>query len=132
MKSALLVLAFALVAVPARAQTAPSDARWEPWLGCWTLATENLRAGDTPDLSRARRPTTVQDGAPRVCVTRPSTGGARFETTVGAQSAVDQTIVADGADHPVSDADCVGTQRAQWSTSGLRLFSRAEIGCKDD
>ena len=41
MRSALLLLTFALVAVPARAQS--TDARWAPWLGCWTLATENLR-----------------------------------------------------------------------------------------
>lgn len=131
MRSALLVLAFALVAVPARAQA--TDAGWEPWLGCWTLATENLRDGGSPDsLRSARRPTTVQDGAPQVCVTRPPTGGARFETTVGTQSAIDQTIVADGVTRPVNDAECTGTQRAQWSKSGLRLFSSAEIRCKDD
>jgi len=131
MRSALLVAVFALVAVPARAQS--PDLRWEPWLGCWTLATENLRNADSQDNAapRSTRPSTVRDGAPRVCVSRVSQG-ARFETTVGTQSAIDQTILADAVSRPVDDAECSGTQRAEWSRSGLRLFSSAEIRCKGD
>src|SRR5688500_16738119 len=115
MRSALLVLAFALVAVPARAQS-NDDARWEPWLGCWTLAVENLRDGESQDAGarqRTPRPSAARDGAPRVCVTRATTGGARFETMVGLQVAIDQTIVADGAPHPVNETECSGTQRAE-------------------
>jgi len=131
MRSALLVAVFSLFAVPARAQSL--DLRWEPWVGCWTLATENLRNGDSQDdlLKRSSRPSTVRDGAPRVCVSRAS-DGARFETTVGTQSAIDQTIVADAVSRPVNDAECSGTQRAEWSRSGLRLFSSAEIKCTGD
>ena len=130
MKTMLLVVAFALFAVPARAQSL--DQRWEPWLGCWTLATENLRNADSQDApQRSSRPSTVRDGAPRVCVSR-APDGARFETTVGTQSAVDQTIAADAVSRPVNDAECSGTQRAEWSRSGLRLFSSAEIRCKGD
>lgn len=116
MKTMLLVAVFALFAVPARAQS--QDLRWEPWLGCWTLATENLRSADSQDAQqRASRPSTVREGAPRVCVSR-APEGARFETTVGTQSAIDQTIVADAVSHPVNDAECSGTQRAEWSKSG--------------
>jgi len=130
MKSALLITVFALLAVPARAQS--QDLRWEPWLGCWTLATENLRSADSQDAQqRSSRPSTVRDGAPRVCVSR-APDGARFETTVATQSAIDQTIVADAVSHPVNDAECSGTQRAEWSKNGLRLFSSAEIKCKGD
>src|SRR5687768_9562323 len=130
MKSALLITVFALLAVPARAQS--QDLRWEPWLGCWTLATENLRSADSQDAQqRSSRPSTVRDGAPRVCVSR-APDGARFETTVATQSAIDQTIVADAVSHPVNDAECSGTQRAEWSKNGLRLFSSAEIRCKGD
>ena len=129
MRSALLVALFALLAVPAQAQT--TDTRWEPWIGCWALATENLRSTDTQEIQRSTRPSTVREGAPRVCVS--NTGnGARFETKVGTQSAIDQTVVADGASHPVNDAECSGTQRAEWSKSGLRLFSSAEIRCTGD
>src|SRR5688572_7972474 len=133
MRSALLVLACALVAMPARAQS--NDARWEPWLGCWTLAVENQRDGEPQDADarqRTPRPSATRDGAPRVCVTRTPTGGARFETTVNTQVAVDQTIVADGAPHPVNETDCSGTQRAEWSKNGLRLFSSADIRCQGD
>jgi hypothetical protein len=131
MRSALLVAVFTLLAVPARAQS--TDARWESWLGCWTLATENLRGtepqGGVPQATA--RPSTVREGAPRVCVSS-AANGARFLTTVGTLSAIDQTIVADGNPHPVSDADCSGTQRTEWSKNGLRLFSSAEIRCKGD
>ena len=129
MRSALLVALFAFLAVPARAQS--TDARWEPWIGCWSLATENLRSTETQELQRSTRPTTAREGAPRVCVSR-AANGARFETTVGTQAAIDQTVVADGVPHPVNDAECTGTQRAEWSKSGLRLFSNAEIRCQGD
>ena len=131
MKTMLLVAVFAFVAVPARAQS--PDLRWEPWLGCWTLATENLRNADSQDnpAQRSTRPSTVRDGAPRVCVSRVPEG-SRFETTVGTQSAIDQTIRADAVSRPVNDDECAGTQRAEWSRSGLRLFSSAEIRCKGD
>lgn len=129
MRTGLLLLTFALVAVPARAQS--TDARWAPWLGCWTLATENLRDGASQDARRTARPSSVDEGAPRVCVTR-AADGARFETTVGIQSSIDQTIVADGAARPVTDAECTGTKRAQWSKSGLRLFSSADISCQGE
>ena len=85
------------------------------------LATENLRDGATPDPRRAERPSSADADGPRVCVA--VTGdGARFETTIGAQSSSDQTIVADGVTRPVSDAECTGTKRSQWSKSGVRLF----------
>ena len=132
MKSALLVAAFALLAVPARAQT--NDIRWEPFLGCWTLAADNLRPREAPEVvagRTARRPSTAIDGAPRVCVTR-TPDGARFETTVGPQTAIDQTIVANAAARPVNDGECSGTQRSEWSTNGLRLYSAAEIRCQGD
>jgi uncharacterized membrane protein YgcG len=51
---------------------------------------------------------------------------------VGAETAIDQTIVSDAAGHPVSDDECAGTQRTEWSKNGLRLFSSAEIKCTGD
>ena len=77
------------------------------------------------------RPSTAAEGAPRVCVSR-TAGGVRFETTVGTQTAIDQAIIADGSGHPVNDDECSGTQRTEWSKNGLRLFSSAEIKCKND
>jgi hypothetical protein len=58
--------------------------------------------------------------------------GARFETTVGPQTAIDQTIVANAAARPVNDGECSGTQRTEWSKNGLRLYSSAEIRCQGE
>lgn len=110
----LLPIAFALttLAAPAVAQSAAGDARWSPWLGCWNPTGPALTA--------------------RVCVTRAGDNGALLRTTVEGQPPVDQTIVADAAEHPVSDADCRGTQRAEWSRTGDRLFIRAQLTCMDN
>ena len=132
MKTTLLAAAFALLAVPAGAQT--NDIRWEPFLGCWNLAADNLRPREAPEEAAgrtARRPATTIEGAPRVCVTR-TPDGARFETTVGPQTAIDQTIVANAAANPVNDGECSGTQRSEWSKNGLRLYSSAEIRCQGE
>ena len=131
MRSILLATLFAILAVPARAQTA--DVRWEPWLGCWELAGDNLRGSISEDglIARAPMPASLREGAPRVCVTR-TPDGARFETTVFGQAAVDQTIVADAASHPLSDAECAGTRRDEWSKNGMRLFSSAELTCRGE
>jgi hypothetical protein len=132
MKAIVAAFALVLAALPAQAQTA--DARWEPWLGCWELTADNVRdpapaAGRLPDGSAtiARR----NGLSPRVCVTR-AANGARFETTVAGQTAVDHTIIADAAERALTDDGCQGTQRAEWSSDGLRFFSRAELTCKDD
>ena len=132
MKTILIAAAFALLAGPASAQT--NDIRWEPFLGCWTLAADNLRPREAPEEAAgrtARRPATPIEGAPRVCVTR-TPDGARFETTVGPQTAIDQTIVANAAARPVNDGECSGTQRSEWSKNGLRLYSSAEIRCQGE
>jgi hypothetical protein len=132
MKAIVAGFALLLLAVPAQAQTA--DARWESWLGCWELTADNVReAAPAADRAPAGTPTLQRRGAvlPRVCVTRDGPG-ARFETTVSGQAALDHTIIADATDHPLTDADCRGTQRAEWSRDGLRFFSRADLTCTDD
>jgi hypothetical protein len=59
-------------------------------------------------------------------------GGATFSTKVGTQTPIVQTIIADGKDRPVTEDGCTGTQRAEWSSDGLRLYARAELTCKSD
>jgi hypothetical protein len=95
------------------------------------LATENLRDGATPDPRRTARPSSADADGPRVCVTR-TDDGARFETTVGGQSSSEQTIIADGTTRPVSDTECSGTTRSEWSKSSLRLFSTSEVRCQGE
>jgi uncharacterized membrane protein YgcG len=62
-------------------------------------------------------------------VTPAAEGGARFETMVTGQPSLDQTIIPDAVDRPLGDADCRGTQRAEWSADGLRVFTRAQLTC---
>jgi hypothetical protein len=133
----LLALASALSLFPAAAGAQnTADSRWNTWLGCWELVLESSREPETaPDLVQ-REVTPQRDPAPRgqVCV-RPAPNGATFTTSVDTQAPLEQTVIADGVDHPMVDNDCRGTQRSEWSRNGLILFARATLTCaggKDD
>jgi hypothetical protein len=130
-----LAIGFGLVltAASASAQTTP-ESRWTPWLGCWDLVIENSRDGSPADeLPRPQRGSSTRgDLRPRVCVEPADGGGATFRTTIGDRTPIVQTVVADGTARPISETDCTGTQRAEWSRDGLRIFSRAELTCKGD
>jgi hypothetical protein len=126
-----LGLLFALgIAATAGAQT--PDSRWNDWVGCWTLVADANVARLPPAENAAGGVTDpVRRGSGRdasVCVS-PSQGGAELRTIVGGQPVLTQTIIADGADHRVNDGGCSGTQRAQWSSDGFRLFTRAQVTC---
>ena len=126
------LLLFVLVsAPPAQGQQQSADARWTPWLGCWQLIDENQRAAnpDATELSGAPATRPSLSGV-SVCVTPASEPAAiSLKTLVSNQPALEQTIVADGAGHPISDADCRGTQRAEWSRTSTMLFANAELVC---
>jgi hypothetical protein len=130
MRSRICSVALLLLAVPAAAQDPPS-ATWEPWLGCWELTLDSVR--DLP-AARSRSGAGNAPGAvrPRVCVTPEGDGGARFVTTIAGQPPAEYTTVPDGRDRPLEDGDCRGTQRAEWSSDGLRIFTRADLTCDSD
>jgi len=119
-----LTIAFTLLAAaaPAHAQDRSlGDARWAPWLGCWHLVQDDRGSF----ASAATNPDDVL-----VCVLPASgNGGVGMTTYVGGQSVLQQTIVADGASHPVSEPECSGSQRSEWSRTGQRLLTRADITC---
>jgi len=133
MRTLAIGFALALVATSASAQAA-ADSRWAPWLGCWDLVIENARDGSpADDLPRPQRGSTTRgDLRPRVCVEPAEGSGATFRTSIGDRTPIVQTVVADGTTRPITDTDCTGTQRAEWSRDGLRIFSRAELTCKGD
>ncbi|HKE85849.1 MAG TPA: hypothetical protein VKB50_18945 [Vicinamibacterales bacterium] len=133
MRALIAAVALVLLSSPSFAQTA-ADPHWTPWLGCWNLVLENEREGSpipqaARELPRSRGGT---ESTPRVCVEPAPEGGATFRTTIGTETAILQTLIADGVERPLTDADCRGTQRAEWSRNGLRLYVRAELTCKDD
>jgi hypothetical protein len=132
----LLVVVF--VVLPAVAHAQQIDARWRPWLGCWQLLDESVRQPlpfAAAALGAANARTSREAAGIRVCVAPAPEGngvsGVTLTTTVEGQPALEQTIVADGNPHPLSEAECRGTQRAEWSRSGGRLFARAEVTCSD-
>ena len=110
-----------LAAAPAAAQEAPPsgfDSRWQPYLGCWKIAQENLGAHPVP----------LAPGT-EVCVKPSGRTGVAVTTTVDGKAVLEQTIVADGTSQKISQGDCTGTQASEWSRDGDRLFTRAEITC---
>jgi len=83
------------------------DARWAPFAGCWELV----------------------DGGATSCVAPSTAGAVTLTTMVDGKSVLEQTIVADGADHALTEPDCTGSQRHEWSRDGRKLFGRAELRC---
>src|SRR5262245_38210302 len=133
MRTLIVGVVLGLFATPSFAQT-PADAHWGPWLGCWNLVLENAREGSpTPDTERELpRSRGGNDVTPRVCVAAAPGGGATFSTHIGNNKPSVQTLIADGVNRLIKDGDCQGTQRAEWSRNGLRLYISAELTCKDD
>jgi hypothetical protein len=140
-----LALLLLVVAAPARAQTgAPAarsvrggveqtDARWTPWLGCWQMFNERVRernpAGAEAVAAAGERALGSTSDV-RVCVTPGAQPNAVTLTTrVADEPVLEQTLVADGTPQSMTEASCKGTQRAEWSREGRRLFARAELSC---
>jgi hypothetical protein len=109
-----------------------ADPKWNAWLGCWELVVENARDANTrPNAARRTLSQNGGDSRAQVCV-EPSGNGVTLTTRVANQTAIQQTIVADGAERPITDAECRGTQRAEWSTDGRKLYSGADLACSND
>jgi hypothetical protein len=129
MKTLILTSVLLFVPMVAFAQQ-PADERWTPWIGCWELVLENARdAATRPNPSRRTLPST--SSRPQICI-EPSGFGATLTTRVAGQQAIQQTIVADGLEHPITDAECRGVQRAEWSGDGRKIYSRADLTCSND
>jgi len=129
MKTVVLAAALSLFPVVSQAQQA-TDPKWNAWLGCWELVFENAReSATTPSPSRRTLPNTSP--RPQVCV-EPAANGVTLTTRVADQTPIQQTVVADGAERPISDKECRGTQRADWSGDGRKLYSQADLQCSND
>jgi uncharacterized membrane protein YgcG len=114
-------------------QTAASQSHWNLWAGCWTLAEETSDDGSATiaRLLGLPAPRTRGLGAGRVCVTLDPPGAATLATTMADRPAMTETIVADGTQRALTDSECRGWQRAEWSALGPRLFASAEMTCGD-
>jgi hypothetical protein len=102
-----------LTAATSGAQT--SGSRWQGWLGCWTAA--------APDAL-------VPNAAPLVCITPTSNADAVNVATVqGGKMLSTKLIDASGKEQPIELKDCTGTQRAEWSADGRRVYLKAVANC---
>lgn len=101
-------------APPTPAATAQTDARFAHWLGCWRLEDDLVGTGA------------------RVCITPDGPNGVKLQTLIGAQRGLDEVIVPDGVARPITDAECKGTERAEWSSDGLRVFRYTDVTCGTD
>jgi hypothetical protein len=116
------------------AQPRAVDPRWAPWVGCWRLVTESDRrpALDPADaMASAARRAARRGDAVVVCIAPGEQPEAVVQSTVVIDRPVlETTVVADGTERPISEPNCRGTQRAEWSRSGHRLFSFAQLACE--
>ena len=128
-----VILVVAVLAVPVTAQSldgaqagAPVaagelDARWLPWMGCWQLSEEQLAAAS----QGAEFPERMT-----VCITPAEDGrGATLTARGDSEVLMQRALVADGTPRDVTEGDCGGWERREWSADGRRLFTRAEIRC---
>ncbi len=126
------------VALPAAAQAAalsqestaasmdPADTRWFPWMGCWQLWEEQV------DQAAAGNGAEFPDRT-IVCLVPADDGrGVRLTARSDGEVLVERTLVADGVRRTLTEGDCTGWERREWSDDGRRLFTRGEIRCGAD
>ena len=105
----------ALVAGQAGAQQAAGS--WQPWLGCWSAG---------PAIGGIA-PSQV---APLVCVTPTADANVVEVATISGDKVVStQRLDASGRELPVEAKGCTGTQHAQWSADGRRVYLKAVTKC---
>ncbi len=97
------------------------DARWLPWMGCWQLAEEQIAAAP----EGAEFPERME-----VCIAPADAGdGATLTARGDGEVLMQRELVSDGTQRPVTEGDCSGWERREWSADGRRLFTRTEIRC---
>ena len=97
-------------AQPAPAAAATIDDRFAAWIGCWRLEDDLTGAGA------------------RMCIV-PDQKGVRLQTIIGTQRGTDELVIPDGTPRPITDAECKGTEQAEWSRDGLRVFRTTQVVC---
>src|SRR5690242_14156120 len=115
-RSAALVAGLAgLMAATAGAQQPPGS--WQGWLGCWTAGP--AIGGVSPAAL-----------APLVCITPTADANVVDVVTVSDDKVIStQRIDASGRELPMETKGCTGTQRAQWSADGRRVYLKATATC---
>jgi len=105
-----------LLAAPtwAGAQTSV-DARWQPWIGCWTASARGVYS---------------EPEAQQVCVVPAAGTSAVDVVTVSGSKIVSREHIDANGEHRTSERDgCVGWESAQWSSDMRRVFLESQYDC---
>jgi hypothetical protein len=98
------------------AQTANTDPRWQPWIGCWQ-ATQDLQVS-------------LVAAAPLVCVTpTAATSAVQIVTIDSGRVIARDTVNADNNDRQIARGGCTGRERAHFSPDASRVYLRSELTC---
>ncbi len=118
LKSVMHLAVAVAIAMPATAQNAQTNGRWQAWIGCWRPAVSLIRViGNTASSV--------------VCVVPSTTASSVDIVTISDGKVVDRTHVdTDGQPHAISKEGCTGWQSAKWSASSAqRVYLKSEFNC---
>lgn len=112
--AAIVVLAASAAIDGARAQAGQTDARWQPWLGCW----EPVGALD-------------EVNGRMLCVL-PAEGSSAVDlaTVDSGKVLVREPVVANGERVNSDEGGCKGWKSAQWSPDGQQLYLKSDFDCE--
>ncbi len=109
----LLAAAILLLAGPAEAQL--DDARWLPWLGCWTPVAELRQDAE----------------APLLCI-GPAEGGVELSSVLDGEVIATELLRSDGVERPIERESCEGWERSEFSGDGHRVYLESDQLCEGD
>jgi hypothetical protein len=103
------------------AQSANTDARWQPYLGCW-LPNQTSTAVGADAVSGSM-----------VCVV-PVAGSASVDlaTIVNRRVTSRERVTVNGQRESKNADDCPGWETANWSADGKRIYIRSEYSCSNN
>lgn len=115
-----ITLAVAALTTVAPLAAQSTDARWTPWIGCWTPQDSLVIT-----ISGRNSPNRV------VCVTPAPTGaGVDIASIVNGRVLSSERVDANGARVAKTVDGCPGWESAEWSNDGNRVFIRSQVVCK--
>ena len=110
---------------------ASADSRWTPFLGCWSLIEDEVRQPLLGDPEEEATEPTKEDRPMGLVCLAPEGNGIRLQTFSGDEAFLEESLVADGQKHEISQGKCRGWQQLDWSKDASVLFTRSELTCEE-
>ena len=95
------------------------DSKWLPWIGYWHLISNKVNTNESS--LKKEYLLTIEPGSNGNSVTMK---GQRDDKIL-----VEEEIIADGLQHPLTDKKCSGYYMYSWSETGKRLLFNSESNC---